>query len=251
MKNQKLLLAIILFFFGAAGVLSLLTLEITLPEESRQLIESMYSEEQIKWLILINPAVLLLVAVVTGTLLHDRVNLRVPVTEGLIRGERNFKLPVILGYGITGGVLAGLLISGLSLIFVSLVPEEFMELEQNLKTTLAVRFLYGGITEEIMLRFGLMTFLVWLFSILFRRLNTAVYRVGIVLSALLFAAGHFPAVFQAVEQPSPLLLLYILAGNSIGGIIFGWLYWKKGLEAAFTAHIFTHVILVLLQPVFG
>jgi membrane protease YdiL (CAAX protease family) len=30
-----------------------------------------------------------------------------------------------------------------------------------------------------------------------------------------------------------------------GGLIFGWLYWKKGLESAFIAHVFIHVVLVI------
>lgn len=187
MKNQKFLLAVILFLLGAAGVLSLLTLEIKLPEATRQLLEPIYSEKQIKWLTLVNPAVLLIVSLVAGTLLYKRVNLGVPIIQGLISGEKNFNLAVIFRFGVTGGIIAGGLISLLSFLFVPLLPEEFMELEQNLKTTLTVRFLYGGITEEILLRFGLMTFLVWLISIIFGRLNAAVYWVGIIAAALLFA----------------------------------------------------------------
>jgi formate/nitrite transporter FocA (FNT family) len=48
-----------------------------------------------------------------------------------------------------------------------------------------------------------------------------------------------------------ILLTYILLGNSIGGVIFGWLYWKKGLESAMVAHVFAHVVMVavsLMQP---
>jgi len=52
---------------------------------------------------------------------------------------------------------------------------------------------------------------------------------------------------MAVENPTTGLLLYIFIGNAIGGIIFGWLYWKKGLESAIIAHIFTHVIMVLAE----
>jgi hypothetical protein len=39
---------------------------------------------------------------------------------------------------------------------------EYEKLSQSLQLTLAARFLYGGITEEILLRFGLMTLIVWL-----------------------------------------------------------------------------------------
>jgi membrane protease YdiL (CAAX protease family) len=80
-------------------------------------------------------------------------------------------------------------------------------------------------------------------------MNAKIYWGGILLAALLFAFGHFPVVFQAVGSPSALLLSYIVLGNSIGGIIFGWLYWKKGLESAFIAHIFTHVTMVSLSAI--
>ena len=97
------------------------------------------------------------------------------------------------------------------------------------------RFLYDGITEEILMRFGLMTFLVWLVSKIIKKTNDASYCAGILISSLLFAVGHFPVAFQAVNNPSADLLSYILIGNSVGGFIFGWLFWEKGLEASFVA----------------
>src|SRR5690606_17959310 len=130
-------------------------------------------------------------------------------------------------------VLAGVLLTVAGLIFDFIIPLEFKELGQNLQPSLAARFLYGGLTEEILMRFGLMTFLVWLCSKIFRGIKPVIYWIGILVSALIFAFGHFPIVYQSVQNPSTGLLTYILTGNSIGGIIFGWLYWKKGLESAF------------------
>ncbi|MDH5655051.1 MAG: CPBP family glutamic-type intramembrane protease, partial [Spirochaetia bacterium] len=98
--------------------------------------------------------------------------------------------------------------------------------------------------EEILVRFGLMTFLVWLFSIIFRQTSSYIYWMGILFSAFVFAAGHLPVAFQAVQSPSLLLISYILLGNSIGGIIFGYIYMKKGLESAMISHIFAHVVMI-------
>jgi membrane protease YdiL (CAAX protease family) len=99
------------------------------------------------------------------------------------------------------------------------------------------------------MRFGLMTFVVWLGSKISNGTKSGAYWTGIIVAAIIFALGHFPIAFQAVENPTTVLLTYILIGNSIGGVIFGWLYWKKGLESAFIAHIFTHVIMVLAEPI--
>ena len=33
-----------------------------------------------------------------------------------------------------------------------------------------------------------------------------------------------------------------LAGNFIPGMLFGWLYWRRGLEAAMIAHALAHLL---------
>ena len=76
------------------------------------------------------------------------------------------------------------------------------------------------------------------------------FYIGISIAAVLFALGHFPVAYQAVETPSAGLLSYILIGNSIGGLIFGWLYWKKGLESAMIGHMLTHVVMVCFESYF-
>lgn len=96
------------------------------------------------------------------------------------------------------------------------------------------------------MRFGFMTLIVWLAFKVFKSLTPTVYWIGIIISSIIFGIGHFPIVFQTVAEPSAFLLLYVLFGNSLGGIIFGWLYWKKGLESAMVAYIFAHIVMVTL-----
>jgi len=126
-----------------------------------------------------------------------------------------------------------------------IIPQEFEALKNQIEVTLLVRFGYGGITEELLLRFGFMTLVVWILSKLTKLLNSPIYWIGIVISTLLFAIGHFPIVYASLTHPSLVMLTYVLIGNSVGGLFFGWLYWKKGLEAACIAHIFAHVAMVL------
>ena len=249
MNQQKLKLSAILFALGLLGVLSLLTMDMPLSPEIEAILNEKFSPGQIELLLLINPAILLIIAVILGVVFHDKVNLKVPIIENLInKNENEINAKDILKYGMAGGVIAGVLLSLTGLIFYPNLPQEFMELGENLKLSLAARFLYGGITEEIITRFGLMSFVIWLFSKIIKGESNCVYWIGILVAAIIFAFAHFPVAYQAVEQPSTLLLTYIVIGNSIGGIIFGWLYWKKGLESAFIAHIFTHVIMVLAEP---
>ncbi len=192
---------------------------------------------------------MLIVFVVIGTVLYQQVNLKVPLIEKMLGIRKEpVELLEILKYGVLGGIIAGALLSLVGLAFYPILPLEFKELGESLQPSLAARFLYGGLTEEILMRFGLMTLVVWLASKILGGTKPMVYWIGILIAAIIFALGHFPIAFQAVGNPTTSLLSYILIGNSIGGIIFGWLYWKKGLESAFLAHIFAHVVMVLAEP---
>ena len=71
------------------------------------------------------------------------------------------------------------------------------------------------------------------------------YWTGIIISAVDFGLGHVPAIFLFLEAPTPLLIVYAVFVNSVFGVIAGWLYWKKGLEAAMFAHISAHVVLLI------
>lgn len=252
MNKKKLILGIILTILGLIGIASILTMNIPLPPEAEIILKDKFTDEQIKLLTLINPTIMLVVAVIIGTILYQKINLKVPLIEKIVGIENDtFNISEILKYGILGGVLSGILLSLVGLVFNPILPKEFIELGESLQPTLAARFLYGGLTEEILMRFGLMTFIVWLCSKVFGGTKSFVFWTGITIAAIIFAFGHFPIAYQAVENPTTGLLTYILIGNSIGGIIFGWLYWKKGLESAFIAHIFTHVIMVLAEPIFN
>jgi hypothetical protein len=249
--NRKLIsLGIILLIVGLTGVASILTMEVSIPAGTETILKGKFTDEQIKWLTLINPTFMLLVAIVVGTLLYQRVKLTVPLIEK-ITGIKNASVNVteIFVYGVLGGVLSGVLLSLNGYIFNPILPGEFKALGEVYQPTIAVRFLYGGLTEEILMRFGLMTLIVWIFSKFLNNTKPIVYWIGIMIAAIIFAIGHFPVAYQAVGNPSAGLLAYILIGNSIGGVIFGWLYWKKGLESAFVAHIFAHVIMLLAMAI--
>jgi membrane protease YdiL (CAAX protease family) len=112
--------------------------------------------------------------------------------------------------------------------------------------------LYGGLVEEILLRLGLMTLLVWLGARLTRatRPTDAVYWAGTLLAALLFGLGHLPAT-AALVPLTPLVVARALALNGIAGAVFGWLYWRQGLSAAILAHVAGDLVLHVISPSLG
>ena len=245
--KKRILLGALLFIIGLAGVLSLLLVDIPLKSIPKEALE-MFSPEALKWLILINPAILLLISVIIGILSFNKVGLKLPILGKLIGfNDETIGWKEILIYGIGIGTLAGFLITLISQIFELLLPIEFKALNQEIHLHLLSKILYGGITEEILLRFGLMSLLVYLGSFMFKKKVSFKFWFGIILSAFLFGLGHLPIVFKALAHPGATLIFYIIVGNGIAGVLFGWLYWKKGLESAMIAHIVTHLCLLFLE----
>jgi membrane protease YdiL (CAAX protease family) len=203
---------------------------------------------------LVNNSILFAIIIFLGLLIAPKVGLGLPLLEGWLKKEKvKDDLKSILPLSVGLGILAGVLIIAFDFIFAILGPN----IPANLTIPSAWQGLlssfYGGINEEVLMRLFVMSFLVY---ITFRIKKTDDGRptrwgvwISIVLASLIFGAGHLPTL-MAVGPLTPLMVIRTLILNGIGGIIFGWLYWKKGLESAmishFTADIVLHVLLPLL-----
>ena len=248
--NKRLKLGLALFLVGLLGILTMLTVTIPLDTFPKEVLEKI-SPQTLKYLVLINPTILLLIAVVVGTILYDKVGLSVPTISSILKIEDpKIKFIDQIKFGILFGLVTGILTTTIGLIFKSSIPQEFIELGNKIKPTTLAKFGYGGLTEELLMRFGFMTLVVWIIFKVSKKLNDTTYWIGIILASILFGVGHFPIVFSIVKNPTIALLAFVLIGNSIAGLFFGWLYWKKGLEAAFIGHIFAHVAMIIGEQVF-
>ncbi|WP_432774086.1 CPBP family intramembrane glutamic endopeptidase [Brevibacillus gelatini] len=104
----------------------------------------------------------------------------------------------------------------------------------------------GGVYEEVMVRLFMMTLVVWILSKLFGRKSAPkawMYWVGIITAAFLFGLGHLPAASVYFGEITPLLFVRTIALNGVAGILFGYLYWKRGLEYAMVAHAIGDILL--------
>ena len=188
-------------------------------------------------------AVLVGLAVWAGVALAPQVGLRAPAFEAAVTAR---PLAPALRPQLLPGLIAGIA-GGLLLIAVSrYAPAALVEVQPRFNPSLLVRMLYGGITEELLLRWGLMTTGVWLaWRVLQQRRGTPrlVYIwLAIVVSALLFGAGHLPAAAALVGNLSVDIVAYVVAANAAFGILFGYLFSRHGLEAAMMAHGTAHVV---------
>ena len=114
--------------------------------------------------------------------------------------------------------------------------------------------LYGGIVEELMLRFFMMSviaFLLWkLFARRAQTAPTAVIIAANIIAAVLFAAGHLPATAMLFGSLSPLILLRCFLLNGGFGLLFGWLYRRHGIQYAMVSHAVFHIVSKLIWLLF-
>jgi len=149
---------------------------------------------------------------------------------------------------------------GLVTSFILIASDKFYfshHIEEIAKTEPSFHFLgmmtgvfYGGIFEEIATRLVLMSLFVWLLSLVFAKnkenIPSLLYWIGIVLVSVLFGAGHLPATQMLFGNLTTIIVVRALLLNGIGGILFGYLYWKKGFEYAALSHAFTHISMQLI-----
>jgi len=107
---------------------------------------------------------------------------------------------------------------------------------------------YGGVTEEILLRYGLLTGVVWLAGRLVDPHDTVVVWTAILVTSVAFGVSHLPTT-AAVFELTPGIVGRALLLNGVAGVAFGWLYWRHGLVAAVVAHLGADVVLNLVLPV--
>jgi hypothetical protein len=204
---------------------------------------------------IIQNALIFGVAIFIGLHLAKKVGLGLPILEGWLEGrEVKSYLKSILGISIGLGLLAGVLIVGLDYLF-ALTGVNINVVQAGPLTPPAwqgfLASFYGGINEEIVCRLFLMTLIAWIIFKIKKTADGKPTRIGmwlaIVLAAVIFGIGHLPALI-ATTTITPLLVIRVIILNSLGGIIFGWLYWKKGLESAMISHFSADIVLHVIMP---
>lgn len=200
------------------------------------------------------PIVLVSVATAAGTALAPRLGLRSWLAQRGAAGtpfwaQLKRELPLALG----AGAALSLVTIGLDLTTRTLMPPLKPGAEQLTETvshtsvpSVLAALLYGGITEEVLLRWGFMTLLAWIGWKLVQRgvgkPRPAIMWAAIGLSSLIFGVGHLPATAIAFEL-TPFVIARALVANGVFGLLAGWLYWRRSLEAAMAAHMAAHLVL--------
>ena len=201
---------------------------------------------------LVQNLVLFAAAIFFGLILSSKVGMGAPILEGILaKKNQSEKLKSILMPSVALGVLGGILIILLSLLFQSL-SAEMLEAEKSVSTWKALlASFYGGVGEEIMFRLFVVSLFVWItFKIKKTKeglpTNFGIW-LSIILTAVLFGLGHLGITGEITAITATVIIRAILL-NGVVAVIYGWLYWKKGLEAAVIAHFSTDIVIHVITP---
>ncbi|HEX5041575.1 MAG TPA: CPBP family intramembrane glutamic endopeptidase [Candidatus Polarisedimenticolaceae bacterium] len=187
-------------------------------------------------------AVLLGLCTWAGVALAPRLGFRAPAFEAAAAGRPILhELRPQLRPGLLVGAPSGLVL----LLGTRLAPTEITALAGRFEPPILARLLYGGITEEVLMRWGVMTVLTWLLWRFVQRggeVRPASVWIAIVASSLVFGFGHLPVAKYLLGELTPSTLTWVIGANTWFGLLFGWLYWRRGLESAMVAHATTHLV---------
>lgn len=214
-------------------------------------------------LTVLQSAVLFALAIALGMWAGRRTGLGPRILPAALEGESiGGRLRAIVAPSLILGILAALAIIVLDVfVFRPLLEAQVGAAAEGLTRAGArpaawkglLASLYGGINEELLLRFGLLSFFAFVGGRILRTppgpSTTAVLWIANFAAAILFGLGHLPATSQILPL-STLVVVRALVLNGVGGIAFGYLYFTRGLESAmlahFTADIVLHVLFVLV-----
>ena len=258
--NWKVFL--ILWIAAIASVIAILPYALSLQSNVLQNLKLPIPLPLIITLQVVQSAILFAIVIFAGLFFAERVGLGTPILNAVSRSESVAnRVRAILPLSIVLGIVSTFVVLGLEFFYFQ--PALARQLSGtasalNLRTSQPVAWkgflasFYGGIAEEILLRLFVMSLFVWLGRFISKtsegKPTTAVFWMANILAAVLFGLGHLPATSLLVPLTTLVVLRAILL-NGLIGIACGWLYWKRGLEAAmishFSADLVLHVLLAL------
>ncbi|MFA5991374.1 MAG: CPBP family intramembrane glutamic endopeptidase [Candidatus Doudnabacteria bacterium] len=195
-------------------------------------------------------AVLLAVAIFFGLKLTKSLNLPVlALFDASIPTKE--KLPSFFKLTVSAGIITAILITLGDRLFGIYLPQLAVANSQVAIWKTLLASLYGGIVEELLLRLFVMSLFAWILAKIFKSVeplkNNIIMWSAIIISSVLFGLGHLP-ITSALTAITPLVVFRAIVLNGIGGLVFGWLYWKKGLEYGIVAHFTADIVLLAILP---
>jgi hypothetical protein len=223
-----------------------------------QLASVAYTSTQ-KFSAVILPSTIALLAVTAplataGLWLGARIGLGAPLLTALLSRNtgagRRLAQTIVPAIGI--GLVAGLFLWLLRILSLPFLPPELPELGHRGVIGGLLVSVSAALAEEVWLRLGAITIIAWSISRVqgHSELRPQVAWVAIVLAAFAFGAIHIPQL-AAAGAATAIGVAATMLGNTLVGIVCGWLFWQRGLIAAVFAHLSIDIVLHVLPALLG
>lgn len=242
-----------LWAIGLVGVFTLLAQPVP-PELLAGIALDGVPEFAVRLLLLLNPMVLLTFLCAAGAATAHRVGLvsMAAGTGGQIEA-RAWVLSASAGAVLAAGIFLA------DMLWAPYLGAAWQDALRQSNRDASVRTLllgvgYGGLAEEVMMRWGVMSAVAWGLARATGALRSGRTAPGwalataAIVSALVFAAGHLPALAQ-ISEPTGAIIARTLALNAVAGLLYGFCFWRWGLESAMLAHASSHAGFAVIRVV--
>lgn len=128
-----------------------------------------------------------------------------------------------------------------------ITSKDFTEIEGHYRQTgILSRVFYGGVLEEVIFRWGLLSLFVWIFQLVGLNNSFSLYT-SVFIASLLFAIAHIPSIKLVATEPKKEMYIYTIVGNLWVSVCASVSFIKSGLLAAIIVHILFHIIWYPIQ----
>lgn len=231
---------VILPFAVIGGItVGMYTCEHSAPEVIEAAIEQLGSYQSLIAVTVIQTLVYSLFGWVIGYFIVERLGLMKP-----FRFEKTILAkvcPVI--------VVLGLAFASDYFLMGRLIPEVVADYEKGISVTYFISSLtYGGVIEEILLRWFFMGFIALILVMIFARktdkneIPAWIFITANVIAAIVFSAGHLPATQMFFGRITGLILFRCFLLNGAFALFFGRWFRKYGIQYAMLGHFGIHFI---------
>lgn len=199
---------------------------------------------------LISGAIVMAIVVALGLYFASKVSLGAPLLVDLLSGKKvGAKFKKVLLFGVPAGALVATVIVLLQ-IGLNGGKTNFSAGPPAWQGFLAC--FYGGIAEELECRLLVMSFIVWICTLIRRERgnpSASTLWMSNIIAAIGFGAAHLPAASHLMTL-NTLSVLGIIIPNALCGIVFGYFFFAMGLEAAMVSHFSADIMLHVIPQLF-
>lgn len=230
------------------GSLALVPYTSQLLKKAKRKKPSKLSDTAVLFVSFLQNVIISAITVGFGLMLAHKIGLDAPYAHALATGQPSpYPASNLFTKGVVFGVIAGIALTIGDWCFWPYLPKKLQDMAKT--TSIWQNFtasFYGGINEEFLMRLLGVSLVAWLLALVWHTApgvpTDAALWAAITIMALLFSAGHLPALKAVARSITRALLLRTFVLNMPIALLCGWLFWKYGIEVAVVAHFSADIV---------